>query len=503
MVLDGVRTFLNLRRREQFPLKSITHGIRVLDIKWLFHSVTKDDDIDGGSGGNKTTKKRGSSNHNHNHNHNHNYNHNLSHKRPPKQRKILKSDHEAATVLMQSQMRWLYTRFLIPLLRSSFYITETEFTGKRVLHYRKPVWSSLKRLAIDGLLQQQYTEPKRTKTGIGVASRFGSSRMGPSRLRLLPKKTGVRPIAVLCKRLSGNRNADGSDGRLAVPRKGPESTTVAASLGKVKTAAWFRELSTNTVLREAFDVLTFERNQAPGRFGAGVLGMHEIYPRLLKFLQSFRSRTTTTTGATATTGTYGHSSPRTAHKRDIDPLYFASVDIYRCYDNIDQTHLNHLVNNILSEEEYLIQKHAIVHPFDGTDPKRTSRCRTKKVIGAPGCFTSFPTVVEESATRHSASVLVDGVVNCRIARRGDLLAMVEEHLSSHAVVVRRRFGEQLLVQDKGIPQGSVLSTILCNYYYGDIERQFLQGVFTDSSADGLQKHLIVCMVDDFLLVTAD
>ena len=42
VILDAVGVFLNLRRMEQISLKSITRGIRVLDIKWLFCSTKRE-----------------------------------------------------------------------------------------------------------------------------------------------------------------------------------------------------------------------------------------------------------------------------------------------------------------------------------------------------------------------------------------------------------------------------------------------------------------------------
>ena len=126
------------------------------------------------------------------------------------------------------------------------------------------------------------------------------------------------------------------------------------------------------------------------------------------------------------------------------------MDIYHCYDNIDQTRLYDLISNIVSEDEYLIQRHAIMHPFDGKNSR--SRCKGEKVVGAPGCFVKFPALVEDLASHHSNSIMLDGV-NCQITKKGDILALIKEHLSNHIVAAKRRFGPQLLVQDKGIPQG--------------------------------------------------
>lgn len=65
--------------------------------------------------------------------------------------------------------------------------------------------------------------------------------------------------------------------------------------------------------------------------------------------------------------------------------------------------------------------------------------------------------------------------------------------------MRERHGNAFFLQRDGIPQRSVLSTILCNYYYGgDIEQELLEGVFARHD-----RYLLVRIVDDFLLVTPD
>jgi hypothetical protein len=81
IVLDIMKSFIRLRRLEQFCLKNIMNGLKTLDIQWLFHTKSK-------------TLNR---------------------------KKKSKSDHDAATTLIQNQMKWLYCSFIIPLIRSTFY----------------------------------------------------------------------------------------------------------------------------------------------------------------------------------------------------------------------------------------------------------------------------------------------------------------------------------------------------------------------------------------------
>jgi len=49
----------------------------------------------------------------------------------------------------------------------------------------------------------------------------------------------------------------------------------------------------------------------------------------------------------------------------------------------------------------------------------------------------------------------------------------------------------------GIPQGSVISSILCNFFYADLEREKLSFIAADDDC------LLLRLVDDSLLITLD
>ena len=81
------------------------------------------------------------------------------------------------------------------------------------------------------------------------------------------------------------------------------------------------------------------------------------------------------------------------------------------------------------------------------------------------------------------------------------LELLEEHVTNNLLKVlsceRRlniQMGKHFYRQKVGIPQGSVLSTVLCNIFYADLERKRLP-FLTDS--DGLLLRLI----DDFLFIS--
>ena len=402
VVLNGIETFLSMRKKEKIAMKQIMKGIRILDIRWLFNQ----------------------SNSGH------------TNKRP-------KTDHEAATRVFDSVMQWVYCHFLIPIVRSTFYCTDTEFTGDQLIYYRKPVWTKIRSIATEKL-RGQFKRVERNK----LEETLKQSSLGFSGLRILPKANGnIRPIALLCKQ---ERSLH--------------------AFHNIKTGPSWQFRGTNQGLKEAFKVLSFEHRQNPTLFGAGVHGFHEVHKKLLGFVEK--------------------------RKGCPSELYFASVDIHHCYDNINQSHLLGIIDNILSKEEYASQECTIIHPFDGTSRLMHKK---EKSVGSPGNIVSFLDQAKHIASRQNHAVVVDQV-RCHIANKAMLLSLLEEHLSRNLVVLKDQFAPQLLLQTSGIPQGSILSSMLCNYYYGDIEPHLLQGVFHDTSND---QNLLIRVIDDFILITSN
>lgn len=73
-----------------------------------------------------------------------------------------------------------------------------------------------------------------------------------------------------------------------------------------------------------------------------------------------------------------------------------------------------------------------------------------------------------------------------------LLDLMAEHVDQNLIKV----GKKLYRQKRGIPQGSVLSSFLCNYFYADLERTHLS--FLNS-----KDCVLMRLIDDFILITTD
>jgi len=83
------------------------------------------------------------------------------------------------------------------------------------------------------------------------------------------------------------------------------------------------------------------------------------------------------------------------------------------------------------------------------------------------------------------TIFVDQVVY-PLSKKQELLHLLEEHITENIVKVcgeshetlmanmNLQIGQSYYRQMIGIPQGSVLSSLLCSFFYGDLEKRFLK-----------------------------
>jgi hypothetical protein len=451
-VVGSVKVFVALRRRERLPNKILTHGVRVTQMAWLYGEKQKES-------------------------------------------KLSRSDHEAANILTLKVLRWLFRGFIIPLLRSNFYVTETEFSAKQVLYYRKPVWSLFRSLSMKKLLQNQFTELNEAEVRKHITSQI----MGFSRLRLVPKTTGVRPIAQLSRRqmvhlpettekIQASKRALPGD---CTDRLDHSSKRLKSTVSEARTTSYswnassrqnFDEFpSTNTVLSEVFDVLRYECGRKEGTFGVGLQGLEELYPRYHSYITSLKKRQR------------GSRQPL--------QLIFASVDIEKCYDNINQEYLLDITKRQVLHDDYFIQQFNLLY---GNKITGTLEKLSKKVVGPPEQYSLIHQGHSELSDR-CTHVVFDSR-KCQLAKKSRIIELLKEHLGSHLVLTSGRHGNRFLVQSGGISQGSVLSMMLCNLYYGELESVMLhrENPQSPSVKDQLSRRVpdfMARLVDDFIFIS--
>jgi telomerase reverse transcriptase len=118
----------------------------------------------------------------------------LSSMRPAE--RMSKSDETKRRQLFAEFMYWLFDSFVIPLLRSHFYTTESGVDRNRIFYFRHDVWKKLSEPTLTRLKSTMLEELTRDNAQRLLERR----KLGFVQIRLLPKENGVRPIMNLRKR---------------------------------------------------------------------------------------------------------------------------------------------------------------------------------------------------------------------------------------------------------------------------------------------------------------
>ncbi|KAI5245471.1 hypothetical protein E4T43_03219 [Aureobasidium subglaciale] len=150
--------------------------------------------------------------------------------RPPHETassKMSASDFRKRKEIFAELLYYLFDSFLVPLISSNFYVTESSTFRNRLLYFRHDVWQKLSEPALTKLKLSMFDEVGKDRT----KKTLSDMSIGTGHVRLLPKESGLRPIINLKRRVQAKRN-----GRLV--------------LGK----------SVNKILEPAFRVLNLEKS---------------------------------------------------------------------------------------------------------------------------------------------------------------------------------------------------------------------------------------------------
>ena len=207
----------------------------------------------------------------------------------------------------------------------------------------------------------------------------------------------------------------------------------------------------------------------PRRLGSALFSVGDLYAKLKIFKSSIRDYSM--------------------------PLYFAKVDVQSAFDTIPQSAVVRLMGSIPSESEYCISKHVELKPGEGWREGNSAAKPIRKWVSlAKGAddFQNFDENLESSlAVGRKNTVFIENIVS-QFRDKNELMDLLAEHVQRNMVKIGKKFYRQR----EGIPQGSVLSSLLCNYFYADLEAHHLQFLQSGNS-------LLLRLIDDFLLITTD
>ena len=136
------------------------------------------------------------------------------------------SDYDKRKEIFLEFLYWLFDSYLISIIRSFFYVTESGVHRYQLFYFRHDIWRKYSEPSIADLKLSMFQKLKDEKAMKILDGRH----LTYSQVRLLPKSTGVRPIINLRRKIQLNIN-----GNLSLSR------------------------SINSVLKPLFSVLNFEK----------------------------------------------------------------------------------------------------------------------------------------------------------------------------------------------------------------------------------------------------
>ncbi|KAG8005091.1 Telomerase reverse transcriptase [Nibea albiflora] len=253
-----------------------------------------------------------------------------------------------------------------------------------------------------------------------------------SRLRFIPKTDGMRPITRVI----------GADAKTR------------QYLGHV---------------RDLLDILRACVRSTPSLLGSTVWGMTDIH----KVLRSIAP----------------------AQKETPQPLYFVKVDVSGAYESLPHDKLIEVIGHALSpvqDELFTIRRYAKIW-VDSHEGLKKSFVRQADFLEDNMGSTNmkgFVMALQRSGKVHH-TILVEQHFCSDLCGR-EALQFFTQMLTGSVV----QFGKKTYRQCRGIPQGSVVSSLLCCLCYGHMENVLFKDVTK-------KKGCLMRLVDDFLLITPD
>ncbi|XP_038906314.1 telomerase reverse transcriptase isoform X2 [Benincasa hispida] len=334
------------------------------------------------------------------------------------QRKVMSK--EAAYVmkryLTESWIYWLFSHLIVPLIQAHFYVTETEFGRQDVYFFRKSIWEKLTKGVTTSFKDKGYCYLNDSSVRDILANRS----FGFSKLRLCPKENGVRILANL----------------KAYSRMATENGECCGVYGKKKPIKFSYYKSVNNVLRDAHAVLKSIKLKEPELLGSSIFDYNDVYRKLRILLPGLKKA-----------------------KASMPDLFLVVSDVSNAFDSVDQDKLLDVMKNIIVKDEYeLKQYHHILCT------KKTMWVHENVMLIDPDIGPRFSSPQVRSL--HSVLINQEG---SSFVNKENLFYILYEHVKRNVM----QFDKKFYLQRTGIPQGSVLSSLLCSLYFGDLERKVL------------------------------
>jgi len=178
-------------------------------------------------------------------------------------------------------------------------------------------------------------------------------------------------------------------------------------------------------------------------------------------------------------------------------VYMASVDVSKCFDTISRSKLMEVLDDVLSHPSYCFQGYSRVFSKLGI-----TRSCFEKYVFPPSEFPDFMEIARTKSKTLCHAVLSD-TVHRKFLRKEEVKAQLKEHIFFNIVRAKGEYYKQVV----GVPQGSVLSALLCCMYLAHVERNCIAPAMQEvllqdpTYVAGDHEQLLLRQMDDFIFMS--
>nr|ALW82983.1 telomerase reverse transcriptase [Allium cepa] len=237
--------------------------------------------------------------------------------------------------------------------------------------------------------------------------------------------------------------------------------------------------SVNTSLKELHSILRRVQLENPEALGSSVFGYSDVHQKLYQFLIDSKFRSS--------------MNPK---------VYIVVGDVAKAFDTINQDKLIKVINDIMLKDNYNLRSYMRV--LSGKIQARTVK---DHVVYDQHNFCNDVFRCEATTRSRSFSGVIIDQGEYKLFRKGGVKDALANHLKGLMLLI----GNNLYSQRVGICQGSSISTLLCSFYLGHLERNiilpYLDKIRKKNSNETINadstspKNLLMRWTDDFLFIS--
>ncbi|ELQ74584.1 Telomerase catalytic subunit/reverse transcriptase TERT, partial [Trachipleistophora hominis] len=165
---------------------------------------------------------------------------------------------------------------------------------------------------------------------------------------------------------------------------------------------------------------------------------------------------------------------------DFSASFILKFDIKGCFDSIPHDNLQAILIDFLKSDEYYVRRYNSLI-------KRGRYCVNKKMCISIDNSKSFADIVQNKEAKSNELIWDDVYVSYK--RKECLIEEICKVIRENIIT----FGKEQYIQQKGIPQGSILSSILSSLYFQSLDTSLFNKI--------VKVGRIFRYVDDFLIVS--